>query len=171
MNFKDISRITVMERTLLTTVQDIVYLLNMNGNTKEYQTKVKLLPNDEMQVLKTMKLRQAQHQHRTKNMNQPKVRACTIKTPPLASLAVDVATVDVWEGFLNEVRRNESESRYKLIEWLVNDVKKKTSSLDEEPCNEKMGDEVATALSKLDKATQCLSPINETLMTWRSHIN
>jgi len=160
-----------MERTLLTTVQDILYLLNINGNTKEYQTKIKLLPNEELHVLKTMKLRQAQHQHRNRKQNTttalPTIASPNISGPTPDSLNVDVVAVDVWEGFMHEVRRNETDSRYKLIEWLVNNIKMKTSLLDAEPWNETLKGERETALSKLDKATKCLKPIDETLMIWK----
>ena len=131
-----------------------------------------MLPDEEQQVLKTMKLRQAQHQHKNKKINTN-----TISTKP--RLAVDweavfptdasckniaSVSVDVWDGFLEAVKQNETESRYNFIVWLVNDIKIKTSLLDAEPWNEILKDELETALSKLDKATRCLS---ETLMTWK----
>ena len=59
-------------KPLLNIVQDIMYLLTLNGNTSEYQTKAKELNPDELQVLKTIKAKQAKQQHKTKcKQNKP----------------------------------------------------------------------------------------------------
>jgi len=59
-------------KPLLNIVQDIMYLLTLNGNTSEYQTKAKELNPDELQVLKTIKAKQAKTQHKTKSkQNKP----------------------------------------------------------------------------------------------------
>ena len=52
-----------MTKPLLNTVRDIVYLLGLNGNTKEYQTKKRLLNTEELAALKQLKKEQAKTTH------------------------------------------------------------------------------------------------------------
>ena len=53
-----------MERHLLHTVQDIIYLLSINGNTKAYQDKLKQLNEVEKLVLKKLKAQQANERYK-----------------------------------------------------------------------------------------------------------
>ena len=63
--------------------------------------------------------------------------------------------------------RNETDSRFELIERLVTDIKRKRSLLDAEPWHQILKGDVEIIISKFDKATQCLNPTHETLMKWK----
>ena len=80
-------------KPLLNIVQDIMYLLTLNGNTSEYQTKAKELNPDELQVLKTIKAKQAKQQHKTKCKQNKPVKDEVEKLPDLKGLAFDMANL------------------------------------------------------------------------------
>ena len=54
-----------MTKPLLETVKNIIYLLSLNGNTKEYQYRKKQLSNEEQLVLNKLKQQKARNIHNT----------------------------------------------------------------------------------------------------------
>jgi len=53
-----------MTKPLIETVKDIIYLLSVNGNTKEYQLRKKLLNSEEQLVLNKLKQQKARNIHK-----------------------------------------------------------------------------------------------------------
>ena len=56
-----------MVRTLLNTVEDMIYLLSLNGNTKEHKQRASLLNDEEQAILKKLKAKKYKQQHKTES--------------------------------------------------------------------------------------------------------
>jgi len=145
-----------MQSPLMDRAQNILHLLNISGKTNEYKKQKNLLSAREVEVLKTLKRQAAQR--RTKDKRRHYIH----RVVPASKMFDEItkmpdphqtSTIDVWKGFLEEARQNETYDRYRLIELLVNDIQHKTSLLAKEPCNEVLKDEVHMTLSKLEIST------------------
>jgi hypothetical protein len=121
-----------MPRGLFNTVEDIIFLLGISGNTKEYKTRKAKLNDEEVEVLRKLKAKKAKQKHlQLKERNDRISLSSKSSSAEYYNIADDDDIDDVVEDVANDVAedvaKDEPKTRcdiipHECIEMLINDI-------------------------------------------------